>query len=544
MESQIETPLNCFPLRTVRSSQTIALQFLWDSMIEGYEDIVISAPTGIGKTGIGAALCLWAGCLDVYGKKPGGYYLVTQKMLQDQLERDFPSFLPAFFNRAASLKSAHEYPCKTYGTCGMGTRMKDEKACGLRRGFNKTCPQLIQKQRFEMSDLAVTNYPYMFTEHMYVGKLLPRVALVADECHTLEKQITSFVEVCVNRETLNDWAPHLQPVRQMPDMEDFTDWLTERYIPSLEDRQRMLTDNVVASNYQNKRMMDDLNKLENHIGRTKMAVIAMQEQPEEWVYWQEVVKDDLQSIAKPISAVPFFPDLIQEMASTRLYMSAYPGPKDVFCRSLGLNQKKVAWLDLDSTFPVEHRPIHIWNIGSMGRANIDQNFPALCKVVNIVLEAHKEHKGIIHCHSYQLGSKLNHFLASTEHRNRILFPLKAADRRYVLDKHRTSKEPTIILSPSIAEGFSFDDDLARFQIVAKVPYPYLGDKQVQARKSQDPEWYVLQTVMTILQACGRIVRSDTDYGDTYVLDSDFIRLYEENGKFFPKWFRESFQFLK
>jgi Rad3-related DNA helicase len=99
-----------------------------------------------------------------------------------------------------------------------------------------------------------------------------------------------------------------------------------------------------------------------------------------------------------------------------------------------------------------------------------------------------------------------------------------------------------MLSPSIAEGFSFDDDLARWQIIAKVPYPYLGDRQVAAKMKQDRDWYVLQTVMTVLQACGRIVRSDIDHGTTYILDSDFIRLFEDNTKFFPKWFKDAFKF--
>ena len=242
--------------------------------------------------------------------------------------------------------------------------------------------------------------------------------------------------------------------------------------------------------------------------------------------------------------MPFFPQLIQEMAATRLYMSAYPGPKDVFCRSLGLSQKKVAWLDLDSTFPAAHRPVHILNIGSMGRASIEQTLPAMCSVIHGILEAHKEDKGIIHVNSYKLGNRLHHFLASTEHGKRILFPLKADERRYIMDKHRTSLEPTVILSPSITEGFSFDDDLSRFNVVVKCPWPYLGDKQVQARKEQDPEWYTLETVKTLIQACGRSVRSETDYATNYILDSDFLRLYEENGKFFPKWFSESLHFLK
>ena len=96
----------------------------------------------------------------------------------------------------------------------------------------------------------------------------------------------------------------------------------------------------------------------------------------------------------------------------------------------------------------------------------------------------------------------------------------------------------------MTEGFNLQDDLARFQIIPKIPYPYLGDKQVEAKRDADPEWYAMQTAMTIIQACGRIVRSDDDHGETYILDADFKMLYDRHQDFFPKWFREGFKWYE
>jgi len=178
-------------------------------------------------------------------------------------------------------------------------------------------------------------------------------------------------------------------------------------------------------------------------------------------------------------------------------------------------------------------------VGSMSRTYLDKTLPLMLKMCETIMEAHPHEKGIIHCHSYALGQKIYDYFRSNK---RVLFSTKASERNASFNLHRVSPAPTVMLSPSIAEGFSFDDDLARFQIIAKVPYPYLGDRQVKARMEIDRDWYTLQTVMTVLQACGRIVRSDTDHGSTYILDHDFIRLFEENGKFFPKWFRDAFKF--
>ena len=124
----------------------------------------------------------------------------------------------------------------------------------------------------------------------------------------------------------------------------------------------------------------------------------------------------------------------------------------------------------------------------------------------------------------------------------MLFAANSKERALKVNRHMESTNPTVIISPSITEGYSFDDDLARFQIIAKVPYPFLGDRQVKARMELDRDWYTLQTVMTVIQACGRIVRSETDRGITYILDSDFENLFRNNEKFFPTWFKESIIF--
>ena len=55
------------------------------------------------------------------------------------------------------------------------------------------------------------------------------------------------------------------------------------------------------------------------------------------------------------------------------------------------------------------------------------------------------------------------------------------NRDKVLDKHQRDRRPTVLLSPSMAEGVDLSNDLSRFQIVCKVPYPYLGDKLIRKR---------------------------------------------------------------
>ena len=90
----------------------------------------------------------------------------------------------------------------------------------------------------------------------------------------------------------------------------------------------------------------------------------------------------------------------------------------------------------------------------------------------------------------------------------------------------------------MSEGVDLEGDASRFQIVCKVPYPYLGDKLVKKRMNKWKWWYPFQTAKTVIQAVGRSVRSSNDTAVTYVLDADWERFYSRNKKLFPSDFRE------
>ena len=54
-------------------------------------------------------------------------------------------------------------------------------------------------------------------------------------------------------------------------------------------------------------------------------------------------------------------------------------------------------------------------------------------------------------------------------------------RMKMYEEHLVSKDPTILVSPSLMEGIDLVDDLSRFQIIVKVPYASLGDKHVKKK---------------------------------------------------------------
>jgi len=90
----------------------------------------------------------------------------------------------------------------------------------------------------------------------------------------------------------------------------------------------------------------------------------------------------------------------------------------------------------------------------------------------------------------------------------------------------------VLLSPSMTEGVDLMGDLSRFQILCKVPFPYLGDKLVRKKMNKWKWWYDLQTAKTVIQSVGRSVRSETDTAVTYILDGSWENFFAKNKKLF------------
>jgi len=97
------------------------------------------------------------------------------------------------------------------------------------------------------------------------------------------------------------------------------------------------------------------------------------------------------------------------------------------------------------------------------------------------------------------------------------------------------------LSVKMTEGVDLAYDKARINIIAKVPYGFLGDKRIKKRlESQNGErWYRWKAVMELSQAYGRCIRAPDDWAKTYILDSDFGYLFHTSKKLFPEWLLEA-----
>jgi Rad3-related DNA helicase len=257
----------------------------------------------------------------------------------------------------------------------------------------------------------------------------------------------------------------------------------------------------------------------------------------------EVVKVEL----KPLDVSPYCKDVFDKCSKT-LIMSATILNSKEFCRTVGLNYEDVKVIQVPSSFPVQNRPIHSLNIAYLNLNNLQlpEIKSRITKTIDDIMTIHRNHKGIIHTTSYE---QLNFIKENISENNakRLVETNPNIERDEVIAHHvisnsynnNNNNSPTVLISPSLYTGIDLKDDLSRFQIIVKVPYPNLNDKWIAAKMQKDKEWYYWQTALRLVQAYGRSVRSKEDWAKTYILDSAFTCFIKKNGNILPDWFKQA-----
>lgn len=159
--------------------------------------------------------------------------------------------------------------------------------------------------------------------------------------------------------------------------------------------------------------------------------------------------------------------------------------------------------------------------------------PKLINEINGIAEYHAEERGVIHA-TYQLSESLKSHLDS----DRFIFHNRT-DKKEKYEYFRSCGGNKILVACGMYEGIDLPEDLGRWQVIAKIPWPSLGNPAIQHLSKLDPDWYLWETAKITIQACGRICRTPDDFGITYCLDSSFNRLYRGGEHMMPVWFKEA-----
>tara|TARA_B100000674_G_scaffold496200_1_gene525726 strand:- start:772 stop:1986 length:1215 start_codon:yes stop_codon:yes gene_type:complete len=398
------------------------------------------------------------------------------------------------------------------------------------------------KEGFLKSPEGVTNFPYFLAETQYAGKLTPRQVLVIDEAHNVDAQLSKFIEITISNRFCKSFLDFEIP--KSLTQAKYVKWIQDEYVPTISGKlkhlEKMLekyvglTEKIKSGEFASIAKKFEL--MDKHVCKVRRFLDLYNS--ENWVM-NEIAADGRSGRKiefKPIDIAPFANEHLYDFGEVVIMMSATILDKNAFTESVGVPKDKAAFISLPSPFPVENRPVIYSGIGKMSSKAIDETLPKMVQAVKAILAQHKNEKGIIHCHSYKVANYLKRNIRSS----RLLIH-NSENRERILEKHMRSKKPSVLISPSMTEGVDLKGDLSRFQVICKVPYPYLGDKLVRKKMNKWKWWYPLQTAKTIVQAVGRSVRSNDDTAVTYILDADFEMFYRRNPTMFPKGFKESLQ---
>lgn len=193
-----------------------------------------------------------------------------------------------------------------------------------------------------------------------------------------------------------------------------------------------------------------------------------------------------------------------------------------------------------STFDPKRRPIYVFPVARVTHKERESAYPLIAKAVEAVAERHRGQRILVHTVSYDLTRFISEAGTDTVN-DRYVSYLSGGDRQTAIAQY-LDRPGSILLAASLDRGIDLPGNDCSGIIVAKIPYPNLGDKQVSARlHGKDGQlWYTVQTIRTLVQMTGRGMRSEDDSCESYILDSQFIdSVWRKNKNLLPDWWREA-----
>ncbi len=530
-----------FPFPKIRELQRKTLDFISEN-IKSKRFIIIEAPTGVGKSGIAITLSKWIQSnFPDDGCKKGAYIITTQKILQEQYTNTF--------NDIGNIWSKSNYKCvhQKLLSCEEGQLLAQILDNTSTEKCIHSCVYNQARNNFYRKNIGVTNIAYMLNNLAYKNdeeaEPKKRQLLVIDECHNLEQSIVDFVSCCISKSHCEDELKskskkekcEIEYPEEFKDILSAKKWVEETYIPTLEKKIESIKNQISKAKSKSSETRQ-LIKIQSRLSQqfSKHNRFLEKFNPSDWVV---TYSPDFFEI-KPIHASYFTEESLFQLGSKVLLMSGTILNHKTFCENNGIPLDQSCFISLDSPFPVKNRLTCIVPVHSMSYKNISDGLPVINNCVQKLLDRHKGEKGIIHTHTY----KIARFLQDNDNTGRMLLH-NPKNRSDILDKHMSSGEDCVLVSPSFTEGIDLIHDMSRFQIVCKMPFPFLQDNYIKTKMQKCKNWYEWQTSKTIIQCLGRSVRSEEDHAISYILDSDWERFYHFNQSMFPKWFKDALVFI-
>ena len=508
-----------------RPNQWEAIDEIVDHFRNGTKVVFLGAPTGSGKTLIGETV---RRVLD-----GSTVYACTTKSLQNQIIRDFD------YGRTIKGRSNYRTLLRsdlTADDCD-GRWDQGPLSCSWCPNMN-ICPYRVAKEEAAKAPLPVLNMAYYLNETQSPHSLFNgRSLVIIDEADTLEQQLLGFFEVRITPRVRQQLGIKSLPKKTVND--DWARWLTEDVIPAIERRRHELTSQTQLFDDENVELKRERKRLNNLMAQVKLLTDETRGVAGEtaWVLetWGSSDKSP-QIVFKPVRVTDFAREVLWERGARFLLMSATMISPDKMAEELGLEDDEWEYVDMPSSFPPERRVVMYQPAVAMSHKTKDTDYPKMAKAVAGIIDEYPGVRILVHTNSYDL----TRFLWDRLDSDRIVTYWSAQERDRALRDFLANPD-SVMLAPSFERGVDLPGEDCEVQVIAKVPYPNLGDKRVNARfyAYGGRTWFAIETIRSIVQATGRGMRSADDWCDTLILDRQFGRLWKDQKSLFPNWWADA-----
>lgn len=193
--------------------------------------------------------------------------------------------------------------------------------------------------------------------------------------------------------------------------------------------------------------------------------------------------------------------------------------------------------DIPSTFPFNFSNIYFVPGYKMSIRYKYDNYPKIANMISNIFDIYKDYRGCILVSSYQMAKDIRDLLPKDKQSRLLLYETSREKSDRLAEFSHGSSKNKVLIGPSLFDGISLDDDLCRFLIIAKIPYPDLSNNFCNKKREKNPLWYSGQAALNIIQGVGRGVRSETDWCQTFILDDCFDMLMRVSNAMFSNDFK-------
>mgnify|MGYP003650162950 FL=1 len=530
---------------TPNSSQVKLLKNIDQAFSDGHKFVVCNAPTGSGKSFISKTLanvsqepsCNFKDLITSYTAfkidqtgsytheaeceeeaSAGAFALTITKALQDQYKDLFDdvTILKGKRNYASTIDSNIDVELESL--------IMPKSILEDHRRRHK-CPYHNDRRDALINKFAALNYNMFFSLPNHIKK---RQYLICDEAAELEDQLVKEFSCDINFEMLKRMDILVRPFYSK-NTANVIQWINNLLL-DLNDKIDELRD-IISTNTNNKKFLVETRR--KIVGmrnlHSKLSLIIDTWNDSEYLF--ETNKEGINFMPLKVNNLS---DHLFKYADKVILMSATIIDPANFCKTLGIDKFK--YVEADSTFDPSNSPIFCNTKNKLNYHNLKRTLPKIIKQVEGICAHHKDDKGIIHTHNNTITS----FLQKKLNGERFLIREPGVRNEEILEQHLASDKPTVLISPSMSHGVDLKDDLARFQIIIKAPYLPTKDKRIERLMKDDFNWYSNKMLCSVIQSCGRGIRSKKDYCRTYILDGAIVESVINNIHKLPKYFIDRF----